>query len=213
MSLEQSFSTGDTRLERIHVKAGERIFAQGEAGDAAYILNKGKIRITQHVDGQRIELDTVDSGQIFGEMAVLDGGRRAASAVAMEDSVISRVPKPIFERKLEGADRFLRALITLFIKNIRDSHRLFLRRPRSFRDHVRQTKAFSWNMRRYAGRIEERATADELLDIVERMDAVLADLSAFAERCPDKRHDLIVDDELGGVDFGNVIGTETRRII
>lgn len=210
MSTDASITHGG-RLDRIRVAAGERIFAQGDAGHAAYILYQGRVTIFQHHDGHRIELGTVGPGGIFGEMAVIDGGRRMATAVAAEDSVMAPVPLAVFEKKLTGSDRFIRALIHLFIKNIRDSQRIFLRRPRSFRDHVRQMGAFSWNMRRFAGRLDDRHMADRMLDVLERLDATLADLSCLAEKCPDNRHDLILADELNGVDFGEVIGSETRR--
>lgn len=212
MSSETPFA-GEGRLDRVHVAAGERVFAQGDAGDAAYVLHKGKVAIFQHHDGQRVELGNMGPGDIFGEMAVIDGGRRMATAMAVEDCVLARVPLPVFQKKLDGADRFLRALIQLFIKNIRDSHRIFLRRPRSFRDHVRQMAAFSWNMRRFAGRMEDRRMADDMLDIIERLDSTLTDLGRLAEKCPDKRHDLITTDELNGVDFGDVVGSETRRTL
>ncbi len=212
MSTESTFA-GDMRLDRVHVAAGERIFAQGEPGDAAYILNKGRVVIFQHHDGHRVELGSVGAGEIFGEMAVIDGGRRMATAVAAEDCVLARVPMPVFQKKLDAADRFLRALIQLFIKNIRQSHRIFLRRPRSFRDHVRQMTAFSWNLRRFAGRLDDRRMADDMLDVMERLDAALADLGRLADSCPDKRHDLIVADELNGVDFADVVGSETRRAV
>lgn len=210
MSMDETLD-GATRLERIRIAAGERIFAQDEPGDAAYIVHKGRVTLFQHHDGHRIEVGEIGPGEIFGEMAVLDGGRRSATAVAADDCVLARVPQGLFLRKLDGADRFLKALIELFIKNIRTSPKLFLRRPRSFRDHVKQMSVFSWNMRRFAGRMQDSVMADDVLDILDRLDAVLADLANVAELTPDKRHDLIVDEELNGVEFSDVIGTEGRR--
>lgn len=201
------------RLERVRVAAGDKVFSQGDEGDAAYIVHKGRIKLFHHHDGQRIEVGEVAAGEIFGEMAVLDGGKRSASAVAMEDCLLARVPQRVFHRKLAGSDRFLRALIELFIKNIRNSPRLFLRRPRSFRDHVKQMRQFSWNMRRFAGRMDDQVMADDVLDVLDRLDVVLTDLHNVAELCPDKRHDLIVDDDLNGVDFKNVVGSEGQREI
>lgn len=199
------------RLERIQVAEGERIFAQGDPGDAAYIIHKGRVTLFQNHDGHRVEVGILNAGEIFGEMAVLDGGRRSATAVATEDCVLTRVPQELFQRKLAGADRVLKALIDLFIKNIRTSPRLFLRRPRSFRDHVKQMSVFSWNLRRFAGRMDDSVMADDLLDILDRLDTVLDDLANVAELTADKRHDLIAEDELNGVDFSDVIGTEGRR--
>ncbi|HLO75138.1 MAG TPA: cyclic nucleotide-binding domain-containing protein [Magnetospirillum sp.] len=207
----QKVEDSASHLERISVAEGEKIFAQGERGDAAFIIKSGRVALFQHHDGHRIEVCTLGPGEIFGEMAVLDGGGRSATAIAAENCELAQVPQALFHRKLEGADRFLKSLIELFIKNIRTSPRLFLRRPRSFRDHVKQMSAFSWNLRRFAGRMDDVAMADDVLDMLDRLDGVLDDLANVAELTADKRHDLIIDEELNGVEFSDVIGTEGRR--
>lgn len=209
--MEESAFGGTVQLERQVISAGERIFAQGDSGDCAYVLLRGKVALFHHNEGHRTEVGDISPGDIFGEMAVLDGGNRSASAIAVEEAEIALVPYPIFRRKLDGADRFLRALIELFIRNIRNSSRLFLRRPRSFRDHVKQMRVFSWNMRRFASRMDDAAMADDLLDVLDRLDTVLTDLQNVSDLCPDKRHDLILEDELNGVGFGDVIGSEGQR--
>lgn len=211
MTMEESANGGAIQLERKVFPAGERIFAQGDSGDCAYILLKGKVTLFNHSDGHRTEIGDICPGDIFGEMAVLDGGNRSASATATEESEVALIPYPIFRRKLDGADRFLRALIELFIRNIRDSSRLFLRRPRSFRDHVKQMRVFSWNMRRFAGRMEDVDMADDILDVLDRLDTVLTDLQNVSDLCPDQRHDLIASEELNGVTFADVIGSEGQR--
>jgi len=202
---------GLNRLDRVRCAAGERVYSQGDAGDAAYIVLAGRVTLYQNRDGHRIEIGTAGVGEVFGEMAVLDGGRRNATAIAAEDCVLAGVPYAVFQKKLESADLFLRALIEMFIKNIRTSPRLFLRRPRSFRDHVKQMTMFSWNLRRFASRLDDVTMADDVLDILDRLDVVLDDLANVAELTADKRHDLIADEELSGVDFAEVIGSEGRR--
>ncbi len=208
-----SVQTLASRLERRRYREGETIFQQGETGDAAFVVQKGRVRLYQMVDGHQVELDDILPGEIFGEMAVLDQGNRSASTVAIEPTVVACVPQQVFQRKLRTADRFLAALIGLFIKNIRNSPRLFLRRPRSFRDHVKQMRVFSWNMRRFAGRVDDSAMADDLLDVLDRLDGVLIDLDNVSELCSDKRHDLISATELNGVGFADVVGTEGQRKI
>lgn len=209
--MAESALSGTLQLERQVFPAGERIFAQGDSGGCAYILLRGRVSLFYHHEGQRTEIGEVSPGDIFGEMAVLDGASRSASAVTSEESEVALVPYPIFRRKLEGADRFIQALIELFIRNIRSSSRLFLRRPRSFRDHIKQMRVFSWNMRRFAGRMDDAVMADGVLDVLDRLDTVLSDLHNVSELCPDKRHDLILEDELNGVGFAKVIGSEGQR--
>lgn len=196
------------KLEKLSVLAGQTIFSQGEAGQAAYILEKGKVTIFQKLDGYTVELDSIAPGEIFGEMAVLDGATRMATAVAAEDCVVTRIPLALFQQKLDKTDKFVRGLINMFIKNIRGSHRIFLRRPRSFRDHLRQMAAFSWNIRRYSARLNDKPLVDDMLDAIERLDGALADLKRLAARCHDPRHDILSEDEVNGVDLSHVIGSE-----
>lgn len=195
----------------VRFQAGDRVFAQGEVGDTAYIVVVGRVDLLQHHDGRRVEVGVVGPGEIFGEMAVLDGGRRSVTATAAEDCELVTIPQPVFRQKLNDADPVLRAVLDMFIKNIRSSPRLFLRRPRSFRDHVKQMASFSWNMRRFAGRLGDDAMVDNMLDTLDRLDGVLDDLANVAELTADQRHDFIVDEELAGVPFSQVIGSAGRR--
>ncbi len=197
--------------ESLRFSAGERIFKQGDLGDFAFLLLEGRVSLFQYHDGQRIEVNEIGPGEIFGEMAVMDGGSRSTTAVAIDDCAVAILTAQDFSRRLGESDPFVRALVDQFIKSIRNSPRLFLRRPRSFRDHVKQMTVFSWNLRRFAGRMDDPVMADDVLDVLDRLDIVLTDLSNVAELCPDNRHDLIIEEELNGVDFADVIGTEGQR--
>lgn len=212
MTSSSSDGTGDDPAP-LRFRAGDRVFGQGEGGDCAFIVVSGRVALSQHHDGRRIEVGSVGPGEIFGEMAVLDGGGRSVTAVATEDCELAAVPQAVFRAKLDAADPVLRALVDMFIKNIRTSPRLFLRRPRSFRDHVKQMASFSWNMRRFASRLGDVAMADDMLDILDRLDDVLDDLANVAELTADQRHDFIADQELDGVPFAQVVGSAGRRKI
>jgi CRP-like cAMP-binding protein len=172
---------------------------------------KGRVSIFQHIDGHVVELDTLKPGEIFGEMAVMDRGPRMASAVALEDCVVTRVPIAIFDQKLANTDKFIRGLITMFMKNIRGAHRIFIRRPRSFRDHIKQMRGFSANMTRFGARIENAAVSQELTAALAKLDIALDDLAAVGQRAGDKRHDLILADDEVGVGLRAMVGSEIRR--
>lgn len=70
-----------------HYPAGREIFAKGSSGDCMMVVVRGTVRISSlSSEGHEIILNTLDVGQVFGEIAVLDGGERTASAIAMTDS-------------------------------------------------------------------------------------------------------------------------------
>jgi CRP/FNR family transcriptional regulator, cyclic AMP receptor protein len=63
--------------------AGEVVFSQGDPGDALYGVVSGKIRISAGgADGREVSLNLMEPGHTFGEIALLDGGERTASATA-----------------------------------------------------------------------------------------------------------------------------------
>ncbi|KIL98989.1 cAMP-binding protein [Paramagnetospirillum magnetotacticum MS-1] len=199
-------------MEKLAVAAGATLFRQGDAGDAAYILEKGKIMIFQQVEGQRVELDTIRPGEIFGEMAVIDSTERMATAVAATDCSVTRVPQAIFNRKLEATDKFVRALVNMFIKNIRTSHRIFVRRPRSFRDNIKLIRFFAFNIQRYARLMDDRPLGDEMLAALEKVEKAVADLAEIGSRAKDKRHDHIMEEgDAHNVGLKSVMGTEGHR--
>lgn len=202
---------GEPKMEKLAVAAGTVLFRQGEVGDAAYILNKGKVLIFQQVEGQRVELDAIRPGEIFGEMAVIDTSERMATAVAAVDCAVTRVPQAIFQRKLEGTDSFVRALVNMFIKNIRTSHRIFVRRPRSFRDNIKLIRFFSFNIRRYANLIDDRPLGEEILAALEKVEKAVTELAEVGNRHKDKRHDHIIEEGETPVGLKTVMGTEGQR--
>jgi len=66
---------------------GEVIFRKGDPGDSLLAVIFGKIRIsTLSADGQEIVLNVLGPGDVFGEIAFLDGKARTAEASALEDT-------------------------------------------------------------------------------------------------------------------------------
>src|SRR5215207_9524139 len=79
------------RISRVSVArsfpAGVRVFHEGDHSDACYLVRKGDLRVTrEHPDGRAIALATLGPGDIFGELAMLDGEARSASVETLSDS-------------------------------------------------------------------------------------------------------------------------------
>ena len=73
--------------------AGTRVFHEGDDSDACYIVKEGSFRVTrEHSDGRAITLATLGSGEIFGELAMLDGDKRSASAEALTEGELLALP-------------------------------------------------------------------------------------------------------------------------
>lgn len=73
--------------------AGTRVFHEGDDSDACYIVKQGSFRVTrEHSDGRAITLATLGPGEIFGELAMLDGDQRSASAEALTEGELLALP-------------------------------------------------------------------------------------------------------------------------
>jgi CRP/FNR family cyclic AMP-dependent transcriptional regulator len=73
--------------------AGTRVFHEGDDSDACYIVKEGSFRVTrEHSDGRAITLATLGPGEIFGELAMLDGDKRSASAEALTEGELLALP-------------------------------------------------------------------------------------------------------------------------
>lgn len=109
----------DDALERAVFYAGDAVFREGEGGGRAYLVERGKVEISKSVDGRREVLGFIDFGGLFGEMALVDDEPRMATATAIEDTVCIVISRSDFQRRMAGADPLLRALLRIFVKNIR----------------------------------------------------------------------------------------------
>ncbi|KAH9260960.1 hypothetical protein BASA81_000656 [Batrachochytrium salamandrivorans] len=65
---------------------GERIFAEGDGGDAFYILTKGRLIVTAMQNGEIVELSRLKPGQSFGELSLVDDQTRTATVTCLEES-------------------------------------------------------------------------------------------------------------------------------
>jgi len=65
---------------------GDEIFAMGSPGDSMMAVLRGQVRITApSADGREVVLNTIHTGEVFGEIALLDGRERSGAAVALGD--------------------------------------------------------------------------------------------------------------------------------
>lgn len=79
-----------------HVPTQRDLFQQGDPGDALYIILSGQVEIVHTRGGTSARLSTLQAGEYFGEMALLDDAPRSATARTLEDSVLLQVRKQDF---------------------------------------------------------------------------------------------------------------------
>lgn len=96
-------------------KAGEKIFAEGDAGDYMYGVIQGEVEIRKH--GKVV--DTVGPGGIFGEMALIDHTARSATAVAKNDCKAAQINEKRFYFLVQQTPNFALHLLRVLTERLR----------------------------------------------------------------------------------------------
>ncbi len=94
------------------------IFSEGQPGEELYIIQRGSVKITKIVDNNEVLLAVLKSGDIFGEMALLESKPRSASAVAYEDCTVLAVNRENFQRMVGTQPQIVTRLTQLLAERI-----------------------------------------------------------------------------------------------
>ncbi|HUS24252.1 MAG TPA: EAL domain-containing protein [Candidatus Binatia bacterium] len=127
---------------RRKLDTGEVLFREGDAGDCAYLIESGRIEVFREVAaGRRETMAELGTGDMVGEMAVLDALPRTASAEAREPSVVRLITTDMLMGKLESADPLVRVMLEVVMKRYRS--RVFGQTGDSARQGVDRGKTLS----------------------------------------------------------------------
>lgn len=109
--------TSTTQSVEIH--KDQIIFNEGDAGDCAYIIEKGRVLVYLNKDQEDIPLTILGEGEIFGEMALMDMQTRSASVRALEDVRLAIVTKQQVLERVSTADKVVQLLMRVLLKRLR----------------------------------------------------------------------------------------------
>ncbi|MFI5225197.1 MAG: Crp/Fnr family transcriptional regulator [Candidatus Limnocylindrales bacterium] len=101
-------------------RRGEVLFHQGDPGDALFVVTRGAVKISlPNEEGDEAIIATVRDGEFFGELALLDGAPRSATATALEPTETLVLPRSRF-RDLIATEPALRdALLATLAAELR----------------------------------------------------------------------------------------------
>lgn len=102
--------------------AGQYLFREGDASDACYVVKSGQIAITKAKGNSEIELASLRTGQMFGEMAFFDSKPRSASAKAKTDAVVVCLPFSSLNQQFKSMPEWLKAMIKTINDHLRDAN-------------------------------------------------------------------------------------------
>ncbi len=98
--------------KKLHFKKGNVIFKeQDKDSKKMYFIDSGRVKIVKKVGDSEATLTVLDSGDFFGELALITGNKRVASAIALTDCKLHTMDKETFELSLLNDKKFMRKIL------------------------------------------------------------------------------------------------------
>lgn len=95
--------------------AGEKVFVRDEEGDAMYAVRSGRVNIV----ALGTVVESIGPDGIFGEMALIDGSPRSATAVAAEPTEVAPINKKAFLHLVQQNPDFALQVMRLLVSRLR----------------------------------------------------------------------------------------------
>jgi CRP-like cAMP-binding protein len=104
----------------LRLEQHQGVFNKGEPGDCLYGILSGRVRIySTSPKGSEIILNVIETGELFGEIAILDGCPRTASAAAMESADLLRIHRDHFLPYLKANPDWILGMLSLLCGRLR----------------------------------------------------------------------------------------------
>lgn len=115
---DKDMNTVIDAMESKHVKAGNDVITEGEAGDVLYIVESGEQKCYKVLGGTNTFLKDFSKGDVFGELALLYNAPRAATITAHTDSLMWQLDRNTFNNIVKEASSKKREKYENFLSSV-----------------------------------------------------------------------------------------------
>src|SRR5262245_40977552 len=131
-------------MDEERFKAGQVIFRAEELGGSFYVIQAGQIELSiTDDDGEKLVLEVLESGDFFGELSLLDGGNRSATATAIQRSDVLVLERHEFLDLLMQRPHMAQDVLIAQAKRIRRTDNLLRRRvSRNPNEEIEERETF-----------------------------------------------------------------------
>ena len=107
----------------VRLSGGTTVFRQGDPGGSMYVIRAGKVRVLKEAHGRQRVVTTLGPGDFFGEMAVVMGRPRTATAEVLEEAELLKVPAAKLEEMVAQSGEVAIRLIRHLAARIENANR------------------------------------------------------------------------------------------
>lgn len=125
--LFESLSPDDRRglaskFVRRAYRRGEALFRQGDPAGNLYLIETGRVKVTAvSEEGRELVVDILGSGEVVGELSLIESGARTADARAMEETTVHSLAHDVFKAYVESSPRVAWELLRILATRLRRS--------------------------------------------------------------------------------------------
>jgi CRP/FNR family transcriptional regulator, cyclic AMP receptor protein len=148
-SLGDEAARGLRELLQLELRpAGSVLFRKGDAGGAMYLIEGGRVRIHLHDrDGVEVTLAELAAGDFFGEMSILDGKPRSATATVAEDARLAVLSRTHFHEFVRGNPDLAVSMLAALTERLRHTDEMLRQRvTRNLNEVDEQRQTFADRM-------------------------------------------------------------------
>lgn len=111
-------------VKRAFFPAGSTIFKAGDSRDHAYIIESGEVLITAGIKAEHEVHATIGAGELFGESAILEDGKRTGTARAIQDTNVFVLSRDILKERMSALDPLVSLVVSMLIEKYRLSRQV-----------------------------------------------------------------------------------------
>lgn len=167
---------GTVILERRYVPEGTLIIKEGEDGSCAYLIQSGSATVFTYNKDTRVNLASLEVGDIFGELSLIFDEPRSASVEAKEDCNLIVITRQTLEHKLDNSDPTVRAIVQMLTKRILSVNNTLVNKQSNVEELINTSRIIYQNILTSMPRSEQREFQNAVLP---KLDAFLESLRKF----------------------------------
>ncbi len=119
-------SLQDTPIHQ-HYGDGDTIITEGIMSNNAYVILKGKVRISKKIDKKIVSVGTLKEGDVFGEMGLISESVRSANISAVGEVTVGVIDKELFTKAMNALPDGMQPIILALVERLRITTHLLTR--------------------------------------------------------------------------------------
>ncbi len=104
------------------IKSGQYLFHENDRSRELYVLQAGKVRVYKRINGKEIDLAILGKGAVLGEMALIEGKPRSASAKVLEDCTVVQIEAESIQDRIKGVPQWFHTMVKILSQKLRQTN-------------------------------------------------------------------------------------------